>query len=84
MRLKLYGYVEGAAIDEEAGPATLSAVTLVAAPSELRQIADFLTSTASEMERMGQTYSHEHLKDRNSLFEGSPDFVVCLPEGSSA
>jgi hypothetical protein len=62
--------------DEVVTPDALAEVTLVASPSELRRIADFLSAAASSMDRMCAAYSHEHLSDWDDSFEPSPQFVV--------
>jgi hypothetical protein len=74
--MKLYGYKdEGLDIDQII-PSELAEVTLVASPEELKMIAEFLESAADEMMRMGKSYDHEHLSDKNKKFESSPHFVV--------
>ncbi len=78
--MKIYGYSDAGLPIEKVVPEVLAEVTLCAAPSELRQMAAFLESCASEMERMGSTYSHVHLADRIKQFESSPHFVVAGPE----
>jgi F420-dependent methylenetetrahydromethanopterin dehydrogenase len=74
--MKLYGYKDEGLDIEQLVPAELAEVTLVATPTELRRIAAFLESAAKEMERMGDTYSHEHLSDKDRSFLKSPHFVV--------
>ncbi len=75
--MKIYGYIdEGLDIDQIV-PSELAEITLVASPDELRMIASFLETTAQEMERMGETYDHEHLSDKKTpYFNDSPHFVV--------
>lgn len=74
--MKLYGYKnEGLEIDQIIS-SELAEVTLVASPEELKMIAEFLESAADEMIRMGESYDHEHLSDKNKVFESSPHFVV--------
>lgn len=73
--MKLYGYAEGLQT-EDIFPSELAEVTLSATPSELIQIAEFLTFCATEMERMGQIYDHIHLSDCLKEFRKSPHFVV--------
>lgn len=82
--MKLYGHPSGIDVDEGAVPDALAEITLVASPSELRRIAEFLSSAASNMERMGAAYSHEHLSDWDRSFASSPHFVVALPSSSTS
>jgi hypothetical protein len=79
--LKLYGHSGGTDTDEAATPSALAEITLVASPSELRRIAQFLSAAASNMDRMGIAYSHEHLSDWDwdRSFALSPHFVVAPP-----
>ena len=77
--MKLYGYSSGTNVDRVAVPGALAEITLVASPTELRRIAEFLSSAAATMERMGGAYSHEHLSDRDCSFALSPHFVVAPP-----
>ena len=77
--MKLYGYFDGTNAGEVATPNALAEITLVATPSELRRMADFLSTAASNMERMGVAYSHEHLSDWDRSFALSPHFVVSPP-----
>jgi hypothetical protein len=74
--MKLYGYKDEGLATENIIPSELAEITLVASPMELRRIAAFLESAASEMERMGETYSHEHLSDKDRFFSKAPHFVV--------
>lgn len=78
--MKLYGYTVEEAQTKGVIPSTLAEVTLVASPAELRRIAAFLSSAAANMEKMGRTYSHEHLSDKAQGFKRSPHFVVA-PHG---
>lgn len=74
--MKLHGYPDQDIPIEEIVSAELAEVTLVATPSELRRMADFLAFCASEMERMGVKYDHVHLSDHMKDFRLSPHFVV--------
>jgi hypothetical protein len=74
--MKLHGYPKEKLSVEDVIPAELAEVTLVATPSELRKMAEFLSYCASEMDRMGATYDHVHLSDRLKVFRSSPHFVV--------
>lgn len=78
--MKLYGYSKEEAEDEESVPSELAEITLIASSAELRKIASFLSEAATNMERMGNAYSHEHLSDKVTLFSGSPHFVVARTE----
>jgi hypothetical protein len=57
-------------------PAPLTEITLNATPEELRAIAEFLRACADEMDRMGESFDHVHLSDRQKQFATSPHFVV--------
>ncbi len=74
--MKLYGYPADGLEPEKVVPAELAEVTLCATPHELRRMATFLTSCATEMESMGRVYDHVHLSDRLKELEASPHFVV--------
>jgi hypothetical protein len=74
--MKLYGYPDRNVPIEDVIPDSLAEITLVASPAELRRIAEFLLEGAATMERMGATYSHEHLSDWDDSFESSPHFVI--------
>ncbi len=74
--MKLYGYVAGTRELADAQPKALDEVTLVASPAELRKIAAFIEAAAISMEKMGGSYDHEHLSDKNPSFSGSPHFVI--------
>jgi len=70
--MKLYGYKEGH--DNEQEFMTLTEVTLMAGPLELRGIAKVLVDIASEME--STNFDHVHLTDRMPHLEGGPELVV--------
>lgn len=74
--MNIYGYSNQGLPIEEIRPEELAEITLVASPTELRKIAAFLISAADNMERMGISYSHEHLADKQLGFDSSPHFVV--------
>ena len=78
--MKIYGYADEGLPIEQVVPRTLAEITLCAEPSELRDIAKFLTYCASEMERMGEEYDHIHLSDQMKAFRESPHFVVAKSE----
>jgi hypothetical protein len=78
--MKLFGYAETDLPPEEITPSSLAEVTLCASPTELREMANFLSQCAAEMERMGDGYDHVHLSDQLKQFRNSPQFVVCRNE----
>ena len=80
--MEIHGYSNKGLAVEEIRSEPLSEITLVASPAELRKIAEFLVAAAESMERMGDTYSHEHLSDKQSGFDESPHFVVFNPEAT--
>ena len=80
MPFKLYGYKNEGLPPEEVIPAELAEITLLAGPTELRQIAAFLLQAAEGMEAKGKTWEHEHLSDRMPEFRSSPHLVVYNPE----
>jgi hypothetical protein len=73
--MRLYGY-KNSSRSSQGEPMPLTEATLVASPSELRQIASFLQSAALRMEHMGPAFDHEHLADLQPGFADSPSFVV--------
>lgn len=78
--MKIHGYVnEGHAIEDNV-PAELAEIALVASPEELRRIAKFLESCATGIDALGKAWEHEHLSDKDRLFESSPHFVVLNPD----
>ena len=54
--MKFYGYRED---NDSDTPEVLTEVTLVASPTTLRQLADFLLHTAKLMEEHGTRFGHE-------------------------
>lgn len=74
--MKLGGYSVEDRDADEVRFVELAEVSVSASPAELRRIAAFLSDAADTMERMGATYDHEHLSDRQSGFDDSPHFVV--------
>jgi hypothetical protein len=79
--MKLYGYFDRGLPEEQVVPEPLAEITLVASPAELRRIAAFLIEGAASMERLGETYSHEHLSDKDRTFVSSPHFVIAPTDG---
>jgi len=78
--MKIYGYANERLEPEEIKPLKLAEITLVANPSELRLIAQFLKNSARGIEERGKQWEHEHLSDKYRQFEDSPHFVVFNPE----
>ncbi|MGO1072484.1 Imm32 family immunity protein [Lysobacter sp. CA199] len=74
--MKIRGYSVESDEAEEARHVDLAEINLWANPAELRRIAAFLANAADAMDRMGATYDHEHLSDRQRGFDDSPHFVV--------
>jgi hypothetical protein len=74
--MKIYGYADEGLPAEVVIPDELAEITLCATPEELRKVATFLESCATEMQRMGSNYDHVHLSDGLKEFESSPHFVV--------
>jgi len=74
--MKLYGHFIAAAAGHAVVREPLSELRLVASPTELRRIAEFLSTAATTMERMGETYRHALLSDWDRSFRSSPRFVV--------
>ena len=76
IEVELYGYPKG---DEElSSPLELREVTFVASPETLRRLASFLNQTATEMEKYGKGFDHEHFSIvyEDSWVEGSGDVIV--------
>lgn len=74
--MKISGYTEKELPVDEVIAIDLAEITLSATPDETRKMAAFLLYAASEMERMGSSYSHVHLADVQPGFENSPHFTV--------
>ena len=74
--MKLHGYPDEGKPAEEVVSRELAEVTLEASANELRAIASFLVSVASEIDRLGTEFDHAHLSDALPQFESSPHFVV--------
>jgi hypothetical protein len=82
--MKLYGHADRGLDTEDIVPDELAEITLVATSSELRRIATFLSTCATNMDAMGPTYGHEHLADRDPAFKRPPHFVVAPPDADGA
>jgi hypothetical protein len=74
--MHIYGYEDTGQPPGTVVPALLAEITLNATPDELRAMAQFLRGCADEMDRMGESFDHVHLSDRQRQFETSPHFVV--------
>jgi hypothetical protein len=74
--MHIYGYEDKGQPFGTVVPALLAEITLNATPEELRAMAEFLCGCADEMDRMGESFDHVHLSDRQKQFETSPHFVV--------
>ena len=74
--MKLFGYVNSEARPGDVVPASLAEVTVVASPAELRSMARFLGECADRMDKMGDTFDHEHLGDNFKEFCDSPELAV--------
>ena len=74
--MKISGFADEGLSIEDIIHSELAEITLCATPAELRQMSEFLTFCAAEMERMGSKYDHVHLSDRHKEFRNSPHFVV--------
>jgi hypothetical protein len=77
--MKLFGFLEKRHPQPSQAPEALREVTLVATPAELRRIAQFLLDGASSMERLGASFSHEHLSDLDPEIETSPNLIISNP-----
>jgi hypothetical protein len=58
----------------------IAEITIAATPSEARRFAAFLLAAADDMDRMGPSYSHEHLADRQPGFDASPHVTMINSE----
>ena len=74
--MKLYGYSDGYRKEDNPKIHTLGEVTLSASPEELKKIAKFLIKSASEMEKYGTDYGHEHLSDFDDTFSYERDIII--------
>ena len=77
MPIVLHGHLESPS--ESSQPARLSEVTIQASPEVLREIAAFLTATASTMESEGGI-GHLHLRDQwRGWSDEDGDLIVADP-----
>lgn len=70
--MKLFGYEEGS--EGRRTPLTLSEVSLLASPAELRAIANVFAGLVVEME--GDGFDHVHLTDRLPSLGDGPELIV--------
>jgi len=70
--MKLFGYQDGN--DQQGEPLSLSEVSILITPLELRAIAKALDELAAEMESHG--FGHVHLSDRLQSLANGPDLIV--------
>jgi hypothetical protein len=57
------------------GLLSMSEITLVGSPAELRRIAEFITKAAGELEKHGESFGHCHLQDEGDLRPWSDEGV---------
>jgi len=70
--MKAYGFTE--ASDQAI---QLSDVALALTPEAMREFARFVAHAAAEMERLGSSYDHVHLKDFSDAWQESwPDIQL--------
>jgi hypothetical protein len=74
--MKLFGYEVGS--DTES-PLHLREVTVSADAGTLRKLAHFLLFAATELERHGQEFGHEHFQDYDGTAPKAPSFVITGP-----
>jgi len=74
--MKLYGYAEGYREEDNPKIHTLGEVTLSASPDELKKIAQFFIHSASQMEKYGTDYEHEHLSGFDDTFSYKSDIII--------
>ena len=74
--MHIYGYEDTGKPSGTVVPALIAEITLNASPDELRAMAEFLQGCADEMDRMGESFEHVHLSDRQRQFATTPHFVV--------
>ncbi len=74
--MRISGYLYDESTKEPTAPRELAEITLVTTPEEARKMAALLLHAADEMERMGSTYSHIHLSDKQPGFDDSPHVTV--------
>ena len=70
--MKCYGYT----VTDEDTLAEMETVSIVANPTELREMAQFLLGCAEAIEADVEDWEHEHLKDNFEGYDEQVDFVV--------
>ena len=61
----------------------LEEVSFACSPASIREIAAFLDWAATEMEKNGPAFGHEHLADFDSAWNGGFDVIVAGPTKTS-
>ena len=74
--MKISGYSDQGLPIEQVVSVDLAEVTLSVTPDEARKVAAFLLHAAAEMDRMGSSYGHLHLADKQPGFSDSPHLTV--------
>ncbi|MEL4282792.1 MULTISPECIES: Imm32 family immunity protein [Shewanella] len=74
--MKFWGYTQELAEAAEPQPKALIEVTISATPSDLREIAKFLSSAADKIEVQGRNFEHEHFLNNAS---DAPRLIVFNP-----
>lgn len=73
--MKLFGYTEISYENTEV-PESLTEVTFVVNPEELRKMAKFFNKIAQEIETNGTDFEHGHLSDTGDGFLDAPRIIV--------
>ena len=74
----LYGFAKDPTIDKLL---KMKEVTVAADPESLRALARFIDYVADEMDKHGERFGHEHMRDHPSAWkEGYPDIIITKPE----
>ncbi len=71
--MRFRGFVKGSG---DAPPIELEELTLAGEAAELRQVARFLLWAATEMDKHGEAFGHEHLKDHDSDWASDADLIA--------
>ncbi|MFB2654350.1 Imm32 family immunity protein [Shewanella seohaensis] len=74
--MKFWGYTQELAEAAEPQPKALIEVTISATPSDLREIAKFLSSAADKIEVQGRNFEHEHFLNNAS---DAPRLIIFNP-----
>ena len=57
------------------GLLSMSEITFEGSPAELRRIAAFIAKSAAEIEKYGEKFGHNHLRDEKDLAHWTDDSV---------